>query len=260
MNVSCFIPSLTAAQASHLDANGCLCTPMQHGNEQGYIVAQHDLPRALQLLNVQVANQAPSRQFEGIIRVELLNGGKPVGAQSFNAAPSGANSLSALTSVLSQVKKLQEQANLTEPERVERLRLQGEVQSKQQVLEAATQRLRSAIQICEQTSARVQSIAVMAAALGEEMKALPEGLQGQCTAVNQTLSGLAQQLEELSASCQGDQTAARKEVAERKAELQSAKDALNADIVKHRLSAEEMLQVADATLQDAEQVVADGQP
>lgn len=256
MTISYFIPGLSSAQAALLDNASCMCTPMQHGNENGYIVAEADLHTALQLLNAQLASKAPSQQYQGLIRVELrANGSQAANARTCGTS-SNLGSLTALNTVLAQVQKLQEQANLTEPERVERLRLQAEVQSKQAELEAATQRLKSAAAICDQTSARIHSISEIAKSLGAEMAALPEALQTQCTGVTEHLNGLADKLAELQTSCQNDQTAARLNLSEKKADLVTAKQALSDDIAKHRVSAEDALVGADAALSEADRVSA----
>lgn len=163
-------------------------------------------------------------------------------------------SMDALNNVLAQVQKLQEQASLTEPERVERLRLQAEVQSKQKELEAATQRLKSTVAIYDQTSERIRTIAEIARSLGTEMEALPSELQSQCSSVNEHLNGLAAKLNDLAGSCNNDKATALDVVSQKRAELESAKAALVSDISKKRISAEEALLDADNALSDAARV------
>lgn len=164
------------------------------------------------------------------------------------------NAMDALNNVLAQVQKLQAQASLTEPERVERLRLQAEVQSKQKELEAATQRLKSTVAIYDQTSERIRTIAEIARSLGTEMEALPSELQSQCSAVNEHLNGLAAKLGDLASSCNSDKASALEVVSQKRAELESAKAALQSDISKKRFSAEEALLDADNALSDAARV------
>lgn len=161
-----------------------------------------------------------------------------------------------LATVLEQVHRLQEQSNLTEPERVIRMRLQGEVQSKQGELESAIARLRAAISVCAQTSARVSAVSEIGKSLSSEMAALPADLQAQCSAVSEQLSGLTAKLNELSASCQNDQAAARANVEAKAGELQTAKDTLAADIAKHRVSPEDAVNAANAALAEAERIAA----
>ncbi len=164
------------------------------------------------------------------------------------------NSMEALNDVLAQVQKLQANVGLTETERAERQRLQAEVQSKQQALQTATQRLKSTTEICEQTAARIQTIADISASLGTEMAALPTDLQTQCAAVNDHLTGLSSKLSELANSCQNDKATAREVVEQKKGELQSAKEALLADINKQRPSAEDAILDAEAAIAEAAQV------
>ena len=164
--------------------------------------------------------------------------------------------MEALTQVLAQVQKLQAEANLTEPERAERLRLKNEVQAYQGELETATKRWKSTVSIYEQTAARIKTITDIAASLGTEMAALPAELQSQCSAVNDHLKGLADKLNELSASCNNDKTAALEMVTRKRAALESAKQALADDLNKQRVSAEDAILDADAALNEAERLAA----
>ncbi|MBX9573844.1 MAG: hypothetical protein K2X77_33415 [Candidatus Obscuribacterales bacterium] len=160
----------------------------------------------------------------------------------------------AISTVLEQVHRLQEQANLTDAERANRLALQGEVTRKQADLKSAIERLRASISVCAQTSARVGAVSEIGKSLATEMAALPADLQTQCGAVTEQLGVLSAKLTELAASCQADQAAARAEVESKAAALQNAKDALEADIAKHRVSPEEAVDSAEAALAEAERV------
>lgn len=168
----------------------------------------------------------------------------------------GNNNGDALGTVLEQVHRLQEQANLSDAERANRLRLQGEVQSKQGDLEKAIERLRASISVCAQTSARVGAVSEIGKSLATEMAALPTDLQSQCGAVTEQLAVLSAKLTELAASCQNDQAAARAEVESKASALQNAKDALAADIAKYRVSPEDAVNSAEAALAEAERVAA----
>jgi hypothetical protein len=169
------------------------------------------------------------------------------------AGNAGTDSLSA---VLEQVHRLQEMANLSEPERVNRIRLQGEVQSKQGELESAIARLRAAISVCAQTSARVSAVGEIGKSLASEMAALPADLQTQCAGVTEQLNGLSAKLNDLAVSCQNDQAAARSDVETKARALQNAKDALAADIAQHRVSPEDAVNSANAALAEAERIAA----
>lgn len=155
-----------------------------------------------------------------------------------------------------QVAKLQDQANLSDAERIERLRLQEQVRAKQADLESAMKRLQAASTICAQTESRIQAISAIASALSGEMASLPAELQTQCGGVTGELNSLSGKLSELAASCHNDQTAALAEVESKKSDLQSAKDALSADIKKRRVSAEDAISAADAALSEAERIAA----
>ncbi len=251
MSISFFVPGLTAAHARILDAASVSNYPFQHGNESGLVIVESDIQKAIKTLKASKGAQSPSRFFDGIVRLEL----NLAGAATASASGSPA-SLSALTTVLAQVAKLQDQANLTDAERAERLRLQGVVRVKQGELEESVGRLQAASAICAQTESRIQAIAAIAGALGTEMSALPAALQEQCQGVTEQMNSLAGKLAELAASCENDQNAALAQVAERKAALQSAKDALSADINKPRGSAEDAIDAAEAALAEAGRVAA----
>ena len=164
------------------------------------------------------------------------------------------NSTAVLNEVLAQVQKLQAEANLTEFERVERQRLKDEVLAKQRELGTATQRLKSTVAIYEQTAARIQTITGIAASLGIEMAALPAELQSQCSAVTDHLKGLEDKLKALASSCDNDKTAAVEMVKQKRAALESAKQALLDDLNKHRVSAEDALADADAAINEAARI------
>lgn len=254
MSISYFVPGLTAAHARILDAAGCSNYPFQHGSENGLVIVDADLQKAITALRASTGAQSRSNLFDGIIRLELtfVTGSTPPGA-AFMGSSSGGSS-GALTAVLAQVAKLQDQANLTDAERAERLRLQGVVRTKQGELTDAVNRLQSASAICAQTESRIQAIAAIAGALGSEMAALPANLQEQCGGVTTEMNSLAEKLAGLAASCKEDQAAALALVAEKKAELQAAKDALSADISKPRGSAEDAVNAAEAALAEAEKI------
>lgn len=253
MSISFFVPGLTAAHARALDAASVSNYPMQHGNESGLVIVDSDLQKALTTLKASAGAQTRSTQFDGIVRLELnLPGSKPTVTAGGNAG-----SLTALNTVLAQVAKLQDQANLTDAERAERLRLQGIVRTKQGELEESVGRLQAASAICAQTESRIQAIAAIAGALGSEMAALPAELQEQCQGVTAEMKSLSDKLAALAASCDSDQSAALAQVAERKTALQSAKDALSADINKPRGSAEDAIDAAEAALAEAGRVAAE---
>lgn len=249
MSISFFVPGLTAAHARILDAASVSNYPIQHGNESGLVIVESDIQKAIKTLKASMGAQSPSRFFDGIVRLELNLAGAAVASASGSPA-----SLSALTTVLEQVAKLQDQANLTDAERAERLRLQGIVRVKQGELEESVGRLQAASAICAQTESRVQAIAAIAGALSTEMAALPAALQEQCQGVTEQMKSLADKLAELAASCDTDQNAALAQVAERKTALQAAKDALSADISKPRGSAEDAINAAEAALAEAEKI------
>jgi hypothetical protein len=251
MSTSYFIPGLSSSHARMLDEAACCTYAIVHGAENGLVVAESDIQKAMQVLRARPGASSASRFFQGIVRLELEFGGS---AAHSTASAGNGSSLSALNAVLAQVAKLQDQANLSDAERIERLRLQDQVRSKQGDLEAAMQRLQSASSICAQTESRIQAISAIASALSGEMAALPAELQTQCGGVTAELDSLAGKLGELAASCHADQTAALAEVEAKKVDLQGAKDALSADISKRRVSAEDAISAAEAALLEAEKI------
>ncbi len=267
--ISYFIPNMMRAEARHMEDLGFTCDPMQHGAGLGCLVSEAGLNKLIELLKPLDVKTAPSKLFKGVTCVQLIGcqDTQSLPARSMycsassdrffvadSVATAQTNSLDTLSNVLAQVQKLQSQANLTEPERIERHHLQAAVQSKQTALESATQRLKSAGRICEETAARIEAIADISDSLGAEMAALPAELQGQCSGVTEHLTGLSTKLKELAESCFNDQTAARQIVNEKRADLTSAKQALGAYIAKQRVSAEDTLINADAALSEAERV------
>ena len=242
MAVSYFFPGLSIEESSSLEASGCICAKVAIDREEGYIINEEDLETALERLNLQLKQTDPT-SVVGVLRIGFLR-----------STDRASNAMEALNTVLAQVQKLQAEANLTEFERVERQRLKDEVLAKQRELGTATQRLKSTVAIYEQTAARIQTITDIAASLGTEMAALPAELQSQCTAVNDHLKGLADKLSELANSCNYDKTSAVEMVDQKRAALESAKQALVDDLNKQRVSAEDALADADAALNEAAQI------